>query len=284
MTVWCLGSINADHVYSVPHIPAPGETLAARGLATGLGGKGANQAVAAARAGAPVRLIGAVGADGLWMRERLRNLGVGVDDVAEVEGPSGHAVIAVGADGENAIMILAGANAAQDPARIAAALDGAAAGDVLLLQNETTCQVEAARLGRERGLRVIYSAAPFDAGAVRAVLPHATLLAMNEGEAAQLEAALGEPPPVAMLVTLGAAGARWQDGGERIEVPAPRVAPVDTTGAGDTFVGYVAAALDRGEATDAAMRLAAAAAALKVTRPGAADAIPTLEEVRAFRA
>ena len=281
MTVWCFGSINADHVYRVPRIPAPGETVAARGVETGLGGKGANQAVAAARAGARVHLIGAVGRDGDWMLDRLRALGVGVDHVAAVDAPTGHAVIALAEDGENAITVLAGANAAQEGGRIAAALNLAEAGDVLLMQNETTCQVEAARLGRERGLRVIYSAAPFEAGAVRAVLPHAQLLAMNEGEAARLRDALGAAPEAEMLVTLGARGARYQGRGEAVEVAAPQVDPVDTTGAGDTFAGYVAAALDAGQPIAAAMRLAAAAAALQVTRAGAAEAIPARSEVEA---
>ncbi len=281
MTVWCLGSINADHVYRVPHIPAPGETLAAASLKTGLGGKGANQAVAAARAGAEVRLIGAVGPDGGWTLDRLAGLGVDVAAVARVDAPTGHAVITLAGDGENAIVVLAGANAAQDEARIAAALDAAQPNDVLLLQNETNAQVAAARLGRARGMQVIYSAAPFDAEAVRAVLPHVSLLAMNEGEAAQLAAALGGPPAAPMLVTLGARGARWQDGDRMHEVPAPRVEPVDTTGAGDTFAGYIAAAIDRGETIEAAMRLAVMAAALKVTRPGAAEAVPRIDEVRA---
>ena len=282
MTIWNLGSINIDHVYAVPHIPAPGETLAAASLTTGLGGKGANQSVAAARAGADVRHLGAVGADGLWTLDRLRAAAVDVDHVAQVEAPTGHAVITVDAAGENAIVILAGANAAQDAGRIAATLDEAARGDILLLQNETTAQVAAAKAARARGLQVIYSAAPFEAEAVRAVLEHATLLVMNAGEAAELKAALGGLPEVPMLTTLGADGARWTDGETVTEVPAPKVAAVDTTAAGDTYLGYVAAGLDRGLGMEAAMRLAAKAAALKVTRPGAADAIPALAEVEAF--
>ena len=281
MTVWNLGSINADHFYAVAHILAPGETLAARALTTGLGGKGANQSVAAAKAGARVRHIGAVGEDGAWARDRLAGYGVDVAHVARLDGPTGHAIITVAADGENAIVILAGANAAQDPARIETALDAAEPGDLLLLQNETSCQVETACLGRARGLRVIYSAAPFEAEAVRAVLPHVSLLVMNEGEAAQLRSALGGDPPTEMLVTLGAAGARWQGGGECLEMAAPKVKAVDTSGAGDTFTGYVAAALDRGGDMEAAMRLGVAAAALKVTRPGTADAVPTLSDVEA---
>jgi ribokinase len=282
VTVWVFGSINVDHVYRVPRIPLPGETLAASGLTSGLGGKGANQAVAAARAGAATRMIGAVGRDGGWTLARLAEMGVDADGVAQIDAPTGHAIIAVSDEGENAIIILGGANRAQSVGRLERALAAAASGDILLIQNETDAQPEAARLGRTQGMRVIYSAAPFDAEAVQAVLPEVDILAMNEGEAAQLEATLCTVPQVAMLVTLGAAGARWQHGAERIEVPAPRVEAIDTTGAGDTFAGYIAAALDGGAELEAAMRLAAAAAALQVTRPGAAEAIPTREEVRAF--
>ena len=283
MTVWNLGSINADHFYAVPHVPAPGETLAATGLATGLGGKGANQSVAAARAGAEVRHIGCLGPDGGWARERLAGWGIDITHVAEVETPTGHAIINVAEDGENAIVIFPGANAQQSPERIEAALAEAKPGDTLLIQNETSAQVAAARAGAARGMRVVYSAAPFDPDAVRAVLPHVSLLVMNAGEAAALRAALGADPGVEMLVTLGPDGARWVHSDGIETVPAPRVTPVDTTGAGDTFIGYVAAGLDRGMEPIAAMRLGTAAAALKVTRRGTADAIPSAVEVAAFQ-
>jgi ribokinase len=288
MTVFNLGSINADHFYSVPRLPGPGETIAAGALGTGLGGKGANQSVAAARAGARVVHIGAVGADGAWAVGRLRGHGIDTRHVAVVDRPTAHAIINVDPAGENAIVIFPGANHAQDPARIAAALSEAGPGDILLLQNETTAVVEAARLGRARGCRVIYSAAPFDADAVRAVMAHVDLLVLNAVEAAQLAEALGVTadalPVPEVLVTRGAQGAAWRRGAETAEVPGLAVTPVDTTGAGDTFTGYVAAALDEGLEMAAAMRLAAAAAALKVTRRGTADAIPDRAEVAAFLA
>ncbi|WP_422075621.1 ribokinase [Tranquillimonas rosea] len=289
MTIWNFGSINADCVYAVPHAPAPGETIAARALTHGLGGKGANQSVAAARAGATVHHIGGVGPDGQWAVDRLAAAGVDTAHVHPGDMPTGHAIITVADDGENTIVIFAGANAATSPARIAEALSGAAPDDLLLLQNETTCQVEAARIADEKGLRVVYSAAPFDAEAVRAVMPYVHLLVMNEGEAAALTAALGRDlvdlDVPAILVTRGADGADWitPGTGERVSVPAPRVSPVDTTGAGDTFTGYLAAGLDAGHPPAEAMALAAAAAALQVQRPGAADAIPSRDEVDASR-
>ena len=290
MAIWNLGSINADHFYAVPHIPGPGETIAARALTTGLGGKGANQSVAAARAGSAVHHIGAVGADGGWARDRLAGYGVDVTHVARIGAPTGHAVITVAEDGENAIVILGGANAEQSGERIAAALSGAAPGDTLMLQNETTGQAQAARIARDLGMRVVYSAAPFSVDAARGMLPLATMVLVNALEAGQLTAALGVPveelPVPEIVITKGSEGAEWlsTETKERIAVPAVPVDAVDTTGAGDTFAGYLAAGLDQGMGMAEAMARAAAAAALKVTRPGTADAIPAGGEVEAFRA
>ncbi len=289
MTVWNLGSINADHVYSVPHIPAPGETLAASALTRGLGGKGANMSVAVARAGGSVRHLGAVGADGGWMLDRLRDYGVDVDHVQHRDRPSGHAIITVDDHGENAITIWPGANRDISVDAVKQALTVAAEGDIFVTQNETSLQTEAAELAKTQGLRVVYAAAPFDAAAVKAMLPHADMLVLNEVEARQLSEATGmavDSLPVAdIVITLGAKGCEWIDteGGTRRRFDTPMVTPVDTTGAGDTFTGYLLAARDRGDAMPDAITLASRAAALKVTRTGAADAIPTFEEVEAFR-
>ncbi len=286
MTLLNLGSINADHIYRLAHLPGAGETLAATGYAVGLGGKGANQSVAAARAGATVRHLGAVGADGVWARERLAGFGVDVtavavrDDVA-----TGHAIVQVDADGENAIVIWPGANRALDPAKLDAALTGLGPGDSLLLQNETNLQLEAAAAARAAGLRVIASAAPFEVAAVKAILPHVSILLLNAVEAAQLQAALGTPPEAlgleAVVITRGAAGAEWIGRDARLTVPAPRVQAVDTTGAGDCFAGWLAAGLDAGQPPDAALRAAVTAAAVQVTRPGASEAMPDAAEVAA---
>ncbi len=288
MTIYCLGSINADHFYAVPHIPAPGETLAADALTTGLGGKGANQSVAAARAGAEVVHIGAIGPASGWILKRLQSFGVQTDHIAELEVPTGHAIINVAADGENAIVILSGANADQSEDRIRLGLADAGREDFLLIQNETTLQVEAARIASGKGVRVLYSAAPFDPHAISAVMRYVDTLLLNEIEAEQLEKALNQRlnslPVAHIVVTLGSKGARWIDtgGGEMFEVSALKVRATDTTGAGDTFAGYLAAALHEGMAPQDAMRLASRAASLKVTRKGTADAIPARDEVDAF--
>ncbi len=286
MTLFNLGSINIDHVYRLAHLPGPGETLAAHSHAMGLGGKGANQSVAALRAGAQVVHIGAIGRGDAWTEAALAAQGVALDAVARADAVTGHAIIAVDARGENQIIIHPGANRAQDGGLIARVLGRAGPGDALLLQNETSHQVEAAALARASGADVFYSAAPFDMDALRAVLPHATHLLMNAVEAAQLEQATGQGladlPVKAVIVTRGAHGAEWIGTGQRLHVPAVAVTPVDTTGAGDCFAGSLAARLSLGEGPEQALRYAAAAAAIQVTRPGTAQAMPAEAEVLAL--
>lgn len=289
MAIWNLGSINADMIYDMPHLPQAGETLAARGMARFLGGKGANMSVAAARAAAHVRHIGAVGPDGRWAVERLLEYGVDTRFIREIDAATGHAIVAVDPLGENQIIIFPGANRAIPPELVAEALGTAQSGDMLLMQNETSLQREAAELGAARGLRVCYAAAPFDAEAVKAVLPFLDFLILNEVEAAQLQAATGLSPaalPVRdVIVTLGAKGCRWfdtQNAREKAFAAVP-VAPVDTTGAGDTFTGYVLAALDRGQPMEQAISLATRAAAIMVTRHGTADVIPDLKDIEDAR-
>lgn len=288
MTIFNLGSINIDHFYRLPHLPAPGETLAATGYSIGLGGKGANQSAAAAKAGAPVVHLGAVGPEGDWAVERLRGWGVDTTGIARLDTPTGHAIINVDAAGENSIVLFPGANRALPFDAVEQVLIRARPGDTLMLQNETAHQVAAARLARDRGLRVIYSAAPFDVDAVRSMLEYVSILAVNAVEADQLCAAMGvaldtlDVPE--LLVTRGADGAEWRGGGQVVTAAPIKVNPVDTTGAGDTFAGYFAAGRDAGLTPGAALGLASAAASLKVTRRGTADAIPTRAEVEAFRA
>ena len=287
MTIYNLGSINADHFYAVPHLPGPGETLAAMSLSTGLGGKGANQSVAAAKAGADVVHVGAVGPDGAWALDRLAQYGVGTSHIAQIDIATGHANICVDPGGENQIILYTGANRAMSEVQLAI-LDNAGPGDWLMLQNETNLQVQAAERARAKGAKVAYSAAPFDVEAVTAVLRHTDLLLLNAVEARQLAHALGvavsDLPVPQVVVTKGADGAEWHDlqTGETIAIPAHSVAPVDTTGAGDTFAGYLVAGLSQGMEPESALRFASAAAALKVTRAGTADAIPLRTEVDAF--
>ena len=288
MTILTIGSINNDYTYRVTRHPGPGETVLDKGYLHGLGGKGANMSLAAAAAGAAVRHAGAVGRDGTWCRDRLAAASIDVTDLSVGEVETGQGIIMVDDAGENVIVVHSGANKALGLPAIEAAIARAAQGDWLLLQNETNLVAAAARTGRAAGLQVAYAAAPFDAEAAEEMLALADLVAVNEVEADQLAAATGRPVEdlgvPALLVTLGARGAVFHRDGQSIETPAFQVTPVDTTGAGDTFLGFFLAGLDLGRDPASALRRAAAAAAIQVTRPGAGDAIPTGEEVDRFLA
>jgi len=286
MTVYNLGSINIDHVYRVPHLPEPGETLASSAFTSGLGGKGANQSIAIARAGGDVFHIGAIGKDGAWTATRLAEIGVDTRFIETLGIPTGHAIINVDDNGENAIVLSSSANRALTENQVVNALFDAKAEDWLLLQNETNLGLFAAKTAKAKGLRIAYAAAPFDAETAKAMLPFIDLLAVNEIEAAQLSHCLGvsaDALPISQtLITRGAEGAvLWQEG-RAISVNAFKVEPVDTTGAGDTFLGYFLAAIDAKLPPKAALRKAAAASALQVLKEGAAEAIPTAQEVSVF--
>lgn len=284
MAIYNLGSINIDHVYRLSALPRPGETLHAQSYTQGLGGKGANQSVAAARAGANVVHLGAIGTDDGWVLGRLAAAGVQTSAIARLPDiATGHAIILVDATGENSIVLHGGANLAL-PTDLTNRIEFGP-DDFLLMQNETSLQAETAARAREAGARVIYSAAPFSIAALREVLPHVSILAVNEVEARDTFAALGEDLPVdGLLITRGAEGAEFRDkrSGRIWRQPAYTVQAVDTTGAGDCFTGWFAAGLSRGEDIPSALRHAAAAAALQVTRKGAGDAMPDRDEVLTF--
>lgn len=289
MTVFNLGSINADLFYRVPHLLAPGETLASTEHSRGLGGKGANMSVAIARAAARAVHIGAVGSDGRWAVERLLEYGVDTRSIVELDTVTGHAVIMVDDQGENAILIHPGANRALTETHIASALGAASEEDFFLFQNETSGQVEGATLASAKGMRVVYAAAPFDAKAVEAVLPMLDILVVNAVEAQQLTdelgVALADLPVRDVIVTLGGDGCRWinTDEGTEQTFPAIPVIAVDTTGAGDTFTGFLVAALDRGLPMEQAISLSQQAGAIMVTRHGTADVIPDLKDIQDAR-
>lgn len=286
MTIYNLGSINTDIVYSVPHIPAPGETLASTGRAIFMGGKGANMSVAIARAGSRASLIGALGLDGDWALQRLMEYGVDTRHIVQIETESAQAIIMVDPHGENAIVLHPGANGEIPQTALQTALSEAETGDWFVTQNETNLQRTGAALAKKMGLKVAYAAAPFSAERVQAVLEYLDFLILNEVEAQQLTEATGKAPDALgvrdVIVTLGADGADWFGPEGKQHFDAIPVTPIDTTGAGDTFTGYLLAGLDQGMPMAQAINLATKAGALMVTRKGTADVIPDLSEVRAF--
>ena len=277
------GSINVDLIVPVPRLPRPGETVLGGDYALLPGGKGANQALAARRAGAEVILAGAVGADpfaGIAL-ELLRRDGVDTRFVRIVESPTGCAAIMVSSTGENTIAVAPGANASARSNQVPDELLGA--GTILVVQMEVPPRETALLIRRLRargGCSVLNlaPATPIDVALLREV----DLVVANEGEAA----AMGSDPQRrarrGLVVTRGSAGALaiLRDG-TRIEVPALAIEAVDTTGAGDTFVGVLAAALDLGSTLEAALRRASAAAGLACLARGAQTAMPSDEAISA---
>ena len=292
------GSINMDLVATTDRLPKPGETVGGNGFATAAGGKGANQALAARRAGAMVRMAGAVGTDAFAgpALALLDEAGADLSAVARVDGPTGTALILVGGDGENMIAVVPAANGtvtAEAAVAVVAALEPT---DVLMLQLEIPmASVERAlTAARAKGVTTIINIAPLTPDAAR-LGRMADIVIANETEferlagqdnmtAAEREAALkalhGETGQT-IIVTLGADGVIAMRDGAFHRVMGLKIEPVDTVGAGDTFCGYFAASLDQGLDFAAALRRAAVAGSLACTQPGAQPAIPSAGDVDA---
>jgi ribokinase len=285
------GSINLDLIFPLPAIPQAGETLLAPGIRIEPGGKGANQALAAARDDANVVMAGAVGRDALAGEALvlLRAADVDLSRVVETDGATGCAAIFVNPEGANAIGVGSGANLAANASQIEDALLGSTT--TLVLQMEVTPAETVALIhrARARGARVVLNLAP-----ARPVAPEALraldLLTVNEAEAAWLANHLGCGADAASLRgvlavdvvrTLGEAGAEAATCAGIQKVPAQRVAAVDTTAAGDCFTGVLAASLDRGMPMQAALRRASIAAAVCCTRAGSQSSLPTAAEIDA---
>ncbi|KPI12587.1 ribokinase [Actinobacteria bacterium OK006] len=287
-----LGSTNMDLVAYVAKSPQRGETVTGREFRTIPGGKGANQAVAAAHAGADVSMIGAVGADtfGSQLRTTLEHSGVDTDHLRTTEGPSGTAHIVVDDEGGNEIVVIPGANGTVD--HLAPGDEALIAGaDALLLQLEIplAAVLAGAEAARRHGVRTILTPSPVQSLPPE-LLASIDLLVPNEHEAAALTgltdprdaatALLDQVPEV--VVTLGAAGSLYASrGAEPFTMPAPRVTAVDSTGAGDTFVGTLAVALAEGRPMRAALAWASTAASMSVQRPGASSSMPYRSEIDA---
>ena len=287
-----LGSLCIDNVYRVANIAGVGETVASASHAVFPGGKGLNQSIAAAKGGAQVVHVGAVGEDGVWLRETLSEAGVDASGVRTVAGASGHAVIQVNDAGENAIVIAGGANRQLQREHIEGALAQVADGDWLLLQNEVNDLEEILALAHRRGCQVAFNVAPADGREANYDLAPVTLLIVNEVEAAAL-AGVNEPqaaaevlrerhPYAELVLTLGADGLLHGGPNGISSLPAFPVRAVDETAAGDAFIGFLMAALLRGVAMPQALRLGSAAGALAATKAGAASSIPALAEVEAL--
>ncbi|WP_030142125.1 ribokinase [Pseudomonas fluorescens] len=296
-----IGSLNMDLVTRAPRLPRGGETLIGESFSTIPGGKGANQAVAAARLGAQVSMVGCVGSDayGQQLRGALLAEGIDCQAVSVVDGSSGVALIVVDDNSQNAIVIVAGANGELTPTvleRFDAVLQSA---DVIICQLEVPDATvgHALKRGRELGKTVILNPAPASRALPSEWYAYVDYLIPNESEAMVLSGLAVDSLETAeaaatqliasgagkVIVTLGAQGLVFANGSSFEHFPAPRVKSVDTTAAGDTFVGGFAAALASGKDEAEAIRFGQVAAALSVTRAGAQPSIPTLLEVQAFK-
>lgn len=291
MKILSLGSLNIDLVYSVSHINLEGETISARDREQKQGGKGLNQSVALAQAGADVFMAGCVGADGADLLETLRRSGVDTALVREVDGPSGHAIIQLADSGANSIIIYGGANGKVTPEMIDETLAGFDPGDYILLQNEISCVDYAIRAARERGLKVAFNPSPISEDLSAYPLDLVDIFILNELEGQALSGAgstagtdvlaalAARFPRAAIVLTLGEKGAMYHDGQHDLSCPAHKVPVVDTTGAGDTFCGYYLACTMKGMEPQSALEMAARASALAIGKKGAAVSIPTLTQV-----
>lgn len=293
MRILNFGSLNLDKTYRVPHILRPGETLASTGYAVYCGGKGLNQSIALARAGAEVIHAGKVGLDGGSLTAALSESGVDVHLVGvEKEIPTGQALIQIDEAGQNCILLYGGANQAVDSAYIRRVLDGFGSGDWLLLQNEISGMEEIITLAHRQGMTIVLNPSPVTESLRGMGLERVDWFILNEIEGAALAGLeLGTDPDILcsrllaaypgakFVLTLGGDGSVYADRENRCQQKAFPVQAVDTTAAGDTFTGYFFAWLLEGQPPARAMEAAAMAAAIAVGRPGASPSIPFRREV-----
>ena len=289
MKILNFGSLNLDLVYQIPHFVRAGETLSTTGFSRNVGGKGLNQSVALAKAGAEVYHAGMVGADGEMLRTFLSENGVDVRFVRTIDQPSGHAVILVVPEGNNCIFLYGGANQCITSEFIQEALEPFGEGDFLVLQNEINAIDEIINAASEKGMQIVLNPSPIADNLAKLPLDKVSWFILNEIEGAELSGET-EPdkildkltalyPHAKIVLTLGGDGSIYTDGKVRIPQQVYKVNAVDTTAAGDTFTGFFFAGMAAGVEPAEALKRASKASSISVTRPGAAASIPLLDEV-----
>lgn len=292
MKILNIGSLNLDYVYRVPHFVVAGETLSSTSRDVFCGGKGLNQSLALARAGGQVLHAGAVGPEGDILRDMLNEAGVDTHLILQRNMPTGHAVIQVSNTGNNCILLYGGANRSLDTAYIDRVIETCEAGDFLIMQNEVNLPAYIIDRAYEAGLRVVLNPSPYNEQLADIATDRISYLILNETEGMQmtgkatpddiLDALRRINPTLAIVLTLGGEGAIYDDPNERIHHPIFSVPVLDTTAAGDTFTGFFVAEIAAGNTPKEALHMASAAAAIAVSRKGAAPSVPTREEVLAF--
>ena len=294
-----IGSLNIDHVYQVPHFVLPGETLTSSSYSRNDGGKGLNQSIALARASSLYDNLkvfhgGKIGADGLFLKQMLDDENVDTTSVLTGDVPTGHAIIQVDESGQNNIILYPGTNRELELGELTAMLSACPKGSWILLQNEINDIPFIMEQAHERGLHIAINPAPCGPEVVSYPIHLADVLFVNEIEAAQLaqlpldtaedvllDALTARYPDTEIVLTLGDKGALYRFKQEHIFTPARKVNAVDTTSAGDTFIGYFLAERLNGANAATAMERATLASAVTVTRKGAAASIPKPDELNA---
>jgi len=290
MKILNFGSLNIDYVYSVGHFVQPGETLASNGFEVFPGGKGFNQTIALARAGAPVFHAGCIGEEGVFLKEMLEKEDVSTDFLKVIDSPNGHAIIQVDSHGENAIILFGGANQQISSDFIDDVLSHFGWADVLLIQNEINMTSELIDKAKKRGLYIVFNPAPMTDEVLSFPLELVDLFVVNETEAAaitgkdtlndMMEEMLNRFPEAATIFTLGAKGSVYQHGEEVYKCKAIDVGPVvDTTAAGDTFIGYFLSLQANNMSVEDGLRGASKASGIAVSRKGASSSIPYNNEL-----
>ena len=289
MKILNYGSMNIDRVYAVQHTVRPGETILSRGMNIYCGGKGLNQSIAIAKAGGEVYHAGVLGEDGGILMDALTRYGVDSRHIKHVPGASSHTVIQVDEEGQNCIIVCAGENVRVTDQDIDHVLAHFSAGDMIVMQNELDNGPTIMRKAAQRGMVVAFNPSPINEALATYPLACVSWFILNEleGEAitgeseppAILAALVEKYPAASVVLTLGAEGAYCSHQGQTLFQPAFKVKAVDTTAAGDTFTGYLLSGLSRGEPIQAVLERAAKASSITVSRKGAADSIPTPDEL-----
>ena len=289
MRIINFGSINLDFVYQVGHFVQPGETINAMSFERFAGGKGFNQSIALARAGAKAIHVGQVGEDGRGLVEQLREEGVDTSRIEIGDAPTGHAIIQVDSGGENSIIVYGGANRELSGSHLDESCSTLEKDDWVLIQNEINGIEKIIRVASERGSRIIFNPSPMEDDVLALPLERVDMFLINRSEGEVLsgestptrivEELKSRFPEATLILTLGAEGVLYSTPKEEIRIDALAAEVVDTTGAGDTFAGYFLASLQQGSAPEEALSRACRAAALCISRPGAAASIPYQTEI-----
>lgn len=289
MKIYNLGSLNIDYVYQVPHFVRPGETLSSANLETFPGGKGLNQSVALGKAGANVIHGGFIGGNDGWLAEVLKEANVDVSYLRTASVPSGHAIIQVNQEGQNCIILFAGANHCFTPEYVEKVLADAMPNDILLLQNEINDLPTIFEIAHQKGMQIALNPSPFDDALLNLPLNYVSWWICNEIEGKELtgktnptdilEELYTRYPHSNILLTLGEDGCVFKNASTTIHQPACKTTAVDTTAAGDTFTGYILAMVAAGKEVAEALQIATKASSIAVSRKGASCSIPLLDEV-----